>query len=106
MTIAPMPCNEQGLCQRGELVTEPQENDLASILVVEDETIIATDLALRLERFGYVVTGIVDSAEAALLQVEQQPPDLVLMDIVLRGPMDGVEAAEIIRSRYGLPVVF
>lgn len=87
-------------------MAEGQEKKLARILVVEDETIIAADLALRLERFGYVVTAMADSAEEALRQVEQNPPDLVLTDIVLKGPMDGVEVADIIRSRYGLPVVF
>ena len=61
---------------------------------------------MRLERFGYVVTGMVDTAEAALHQVEYGSPDLVLMDIVLKGATDGVALAETIRSRYGLPVVF
>ena len=80
--------------------------DRARILVVEDEAIVAEDIRLTLESFGYDVCGVVPAGEDALAQVEKEPPDLVLMDIMLQGEMDGVEAAEIIRTRFQVPVVY
>ena len=55
---------------------------------------------------GYTVLACVDSAEKALELVEQESPDLVLMDIVLKGQMDGIEAAALMRSRWGIPAIF
>jgi len=75
-------------------------------MVVEDELIIGRDVKIRLEKMGYVVTSVTTSVEKALEGAELDRPDLVLMDIVLPGPMDGVDAAEQIRSRWGIPVVF
>jgi PAS domain S-box len=76
------------------------------ILIVEDEGIIAVDLKSCVEQLGYTVLACVDSAEKALELVEQEPPDLVLMDIVLKGPMDGIAAAALMRSRWGISVIF
>ena len=76
------------------------------ILIVEDEGLIALDLKKRLEQAGYVVPAIEDNAPDALLAVENLQPDLVLMDIRLRGPRDGIEAADEIRRRFCLPVMF
>ncbi len=76
------------------------------ILLVEDELIIAQDEKQLLESLGYVVTGIASSGEAALRSVEEDTPDLVLMDIVLKGDMDGIEVAEKIREQYDVPAVF
>jgi PAS domain S-box-containing protein len=76
------------------------------ILVVEDETIIADHLAQLLEQTGYGIAGIVHSGEDAVKAAEESLPDLVLMDIVLEGDLDGVEAAGAIRSRLGIPVVY
>jgi two-component system, cell cycle sensor histidine kinase and response regulator CckA len=76
------------------------------ILVVEDEVIIAMEIKDRLGRLGYSVPAIVPSGEEAIRKVEEVHPDLVLMDIMLEGKMDGVEAAEIIRGSYDLPVIF
>jgi PAS domain S-box-containing protein len=87
-------------------MTEHKETIKPKILIVEDEAIIAIDLKSCLEQLGYTVLAHVDSAEKALKLAEQDPPDLVLMDIVLKGRMDGIEAGDIIRSRWGIPVVF
>ena len=76
------------------------------ILVVEDELIVAEDLRRRLSAMGYQVTGVVTSGEDALLRVEEVHPDLVVMDISLRGEMDGVTAAHRIREEFGIPVVY
>jgi len=78
----------------------------ASILIVEDEYIVARDIAARVERQGYAVTDIVASGEDAVKQAGVTRPDLVLMDIKLAGPMDGVEAAEKIRASHDIPVVY
>ncbi|MBP1678539.1 MAG: hybrid sensor histidine kinase/response regulator [Bacteroidetes bacterium] len=78
----------------------------ASILIVEDEYIVARDIAARVERQGYRVAEIVASGEDAVTQAGVTRPDLVLMDIKLSGPMDGVEAAEKIRASHDIPVVY
>ncbi len=76
------------------------------VLLVEDELLIAQDAKLALEALGYEVTGIETSGEAALRNVAADVPDLVLMDIMLDGTMDGIEAAKEIRVRYDLPVIY
>jgi PAS domain S-box-containing protein len=76
------------------------------VLVVEDESIVALDIKTRLVGLGYTVVGMVPSGEEAVQKVADTSPDLVLMDINLRGQMDGVQAAEQIRSLYTTPVVF
>ncbi|MFA5159246.1 MAG: PAS domain S-box protein [Candidatus Omnitrophota bacterium] len=76
------------------------------ILIVEDEFITATDLKTNLEGIGYTVSGIARTGEEAVQLAEQDPPDLVLMDIKLGSPMDGIETAEILRAGTGVPVVY
>jgi len=76
------------------------------ILVVEDEVIVAQDIAGRLKKLGYAVTATVSSGEEAIQKAIENPPDLVLMDIVLKGDMDGVTAAEKIRTNKNVPTVF
>jgi two-component system cell cycle sensor histidine kinase/response regulator CckA len=76
------------------------------ILIVEDEAIVAMDIAMRLELSGYQVVGTAPSAERALTLARSQRPDLVLMDIRLQGPVDGVDAAIELRRRHQVPVVF
>ncbi|MFH1581617.1 MAG: response regulator [Pseudomonadota bacterium] len=78
----------------------------AQILVVEDEGIIAKDIQNTLESLGYAVPAIASSGEEAIKKATETLPDLVLMDIVLEGHMDGVEAAERIRDRFDIPVVY
>ena len=76
------------------------------ILVVEDEAIVARDIERQLRKAGYEVPAVVASAEAAIEQAGQTSPDLVLMDIRLQGPVDGIEAAREIREQFKLPVIF
>jgi CheY-like chemotaxis protein len=76
------------------------------ILMAEDERIIGADLRRCLRRMGHTVVGIVASGEEAIAHAHRCQPDLVLMDIRLRGPLDGVEAAEHIRTQLDIPVVF
>jgi PAS domain S-box-containing protein len=76
-----------------------------SILVVEDESIVAKDVANRLQHLGYRVMGTVASGEDAV-QAAKLAPDLVLMDIMLKGPMDGIEAARRIAETLDIPIVY
>ena len=76
------------------------------ILVVEDERIIACDIKYCLESSGYIVPTVIAYGEKAITQVEELQPDLVLMDIMLKGEMNGIQAAEIIINNYNIPVVF
>jgi CheY-like chemotaxis protein len=76
------------------------------ILVVEDERIVAVALQEVLKYMGYAVTGIAASAEKAIQEAAEARPDLVLMDIRLRGNLDGLRAAKEIRAQFGIPVVY
>ncbi len=76
------------------------------ILVVEDEKIIQLDLRYQLERLGYVVAGVASSGEEAIAKAAQLEPDLVLMDVRLKGEMDGIAAARRIRAIREIPVIY
>lgn len=76
------------------------------ILIVEDDEFVARDLALRLEGLGYTVAGSLTSGEAVLEQTAAHKPDLILMDIVLAGSIDGIEAARQIQQKMDVPLVF
>jgi len=78
----------------------------AHILIVEDEVIVAADLAGKLTRLGYTVCGSTARGEDALVLAQERRPDLVLMDIRLAGAMDGVETAEHLRRDCDLPVIY
>jgi two-component system, cell cycle sensor histidine kinase and response regulator CckA len=77
-----------------------------AVMVVEDEQLIAKDIADTLTKLGYDVTGTVASAEACVESAANRRPDLVLMDIHLQGEVDGIEAARLLRERFDIPVVF
>jgi CheY-like chemotaxis protein len=78
-----------------------------SILIVEDEGLIALHLMETLANAGFEVREPVPSGEEALRHVERVPrPDLILMDITLDGQLDGIETASRIRTRYDIPVIF
>jgi len=77
----------------------------ASILVVEDEGIVALDLKRILENLDYEVCGIAATGEEAIKITESERPDVVLMDIRLPGGMDGIEAGSQIRSLFNTPVI-
>ncbi|HYL34975.1 MAG TPA: response regulator [Bryobacteraceae bacterium] len=76
------------------------------IVIVEDEGLIAADLESRLKAGGYSVPGIADSAHTALEVIEKTAPDLVLMDIRLKGAEDGIEAAGLVRKKLDVPVIY
>ncbi len=76
------------------------------ILVVEDESIVAKDIQMSLKDLGYAVSAVVSSGEEAIKKAEENNPDLVLMDIVLQDEMDGITAADQIRSRFNIPVIY
>jgi PAS domain S-box-containing protein len=78
---------------------------MASILVVEDELIVAMDLQSVLLEMGYVVTAVVPSGEEAIEAAARRKPDLVLMDIMLRGHIDGVTTARLMREMFRIPVI-
>ena len=78
----------------------------ARILVVEDERVVAEHVANILRNFGYDVIAVVSSGEDAVKIAEKKLPDLVLMDIMLEGDMNGIEATGQVRSRFGIPVVY
>ncbi|MDP3623471.1 MAG: response regulator, partial [Methanobacteriaceae archaeon] len=76
------------------------------LLVVEDESIVAMDIKHRAEGLGYTVMSIASSGEEAIEKTKKYKPDLVLMDIVLKGKMDGVEAAQVIQEEFDIPIVY
>jgi PAS domain S-box-containing protein len=78
----------------------------ARILIVEDENIVAFNIQNRLEGLGYTVAAVISAGEAALQKVAETHPDLVLMDIKLKGVVDGIQAAEQIRNEFEIPVVY
>jgi CheY-like chemotaxis protein len=78
----------------------------ATILVVEDEMIVALDLQFKLERMGYRVPATAMTGEEAVALADQLRPDMVLMDIGLKGDLDGIAAALRIKEQFGLPIAF
>lgn len=78
----------------------------ATILVVEDEYLVALSMQRKLESMGYSVPDTVATGEEAIRQTEQLQPDLVLMDIMLAGQLDGIAAADTIRQRYNIPIIY
>ncbi|MBA4393097.1 MAG: PAS sensor protein [Desulfobacca sp.] len=73
---------------------------------MEDEMLVALDIRKILQELGHYILGTVDSGEEALQMVEEGRPDLVLMDIMLKGSLDGVKTAELIRNQFDIPVVY
>lgn len=78
----------------------------AKVLIVEDEVIVAEDLATRLMRLGYEVTASCLNGADALEAAARQQPDIVLMDIMLQGALDGIDAADRLRKDFAAPVIF
>jgi two-component system, NtrC family, sensor kinase len=78
----------------------------SQILIVEDESIVAMDIENALKSFRYSVLPVASSAQEAIQRSEESHPDLVLMDIRLKGTMDGIEAATHIRERFDIPVLY
>ena len=86
--------------------TDPTHMAAKRILIVEDEPDIANLIRQFLEKSGYEVAATAATGEEALAHAERLLPDLALMDISLRGPLDGVETADRVFTRFGIPVVF
>lgn len=80
--------------------------DKVQIMIVEDDMIIAADIMMQLNQLGYEVTGIFPRGEDALKQLEATKPDIILMDINLKGKMDGIEVGQQIYTRYALPLIY
>ncbi len=81
-------------------------HEKAKILIVEDEAIIAMEIESQLQSLGFDVTSIVNTGENATEKAEMDNPDLILMDIRIKGEMDGIDTAEEVQNRYGIPVIF
>lgn len=78
----------------------------ASVLIVEDDDILARVEDWRLKSLGYIVSGRAASGAEAMESVMSRKPDVVLMDINIRGTMDGIETAQMIKKGYNIPVVY
>jgi two-component system response regulator LytT len=77
-----------------------------NILITEDESIVAKDIQMSLKKLGYNVIGICNNGEDAIRTAEEHRPDVILMDIMLKGEMSGIEAADQIRKRLNIPIIF
>ena len=78
----------------------------ANIMVVEDEGVVSIDIRNMLKKAGYGIAAVAFQGNEAVEKAELSAPDLVLMDIGLKGEIDGIEAAKRIRDRFQIPVVF
>jgi DNA-binding LytR/AlgR family response regulator len=76
------------------------------ILVVEDEMLIGAKIAMFLSELGYEVTAILPRAEEALVHIVENKPDLALLDVQLKGEMDGITLAELLQKQHSLPIIF
>ena len=78
----------------------------ARIFIVEDEAIVAKDIEISLKNLGFAVSGTAFSGEKAIINIGENRPDLVLMDIMLKGEMNGIDAASQIKARFNIPVIY
>lgn len=81
-------------------------SDKKKIFITEDEFIVSKNLQYKLESLGYIVTGTSPSGEMAIEQIRKNQPDLVLMDIMLAGDLDGIDTARKIREEFDIPIIF
>lgn len=77
-----------------------------NVLVVEDESIVSKDIQYSLKKLGYNVVGAAASGDRAIELARSEKPDIVLMDIMLKGEMNGIETAEVMKTELGIPVIF
>lgn len=78
----------------------------ANVLIVDDEVVVAEDIRRQLRSLGYTVVGVASSGVDAIRLGGEHRPDLILMDIKLKGAMDGIEAARSIQERFDIPVIY
>lgn len=76
------------------------------ILIVEDEMIIAAKISLHLEQLGYEVAGIIPRGEEAVLHCRENAPDVLLLDVNLKGNIDGVETAQVLQKEMDIPIIY
>ena len=76
------------------------------VLIVEDEMIIGANISLQLSNLGYEVSGIIPRGEEALLHIKQNPPDIVLLDIQLKGRLDGIDTAQLMQKDHDIPIIY
>ena len=76
------------------------------ILIVEDEMIIAANISLQLSELGYEITGILPRGEEALAHINEEMPDIVLLDIQLKGEMDGIQTAQLMQLEHNIPIIY
>ena len=100
------PCGSRPAFSGLQWATGNAMEPVPAIFLVEDEMIVAEDLRETLEGLGYLVAGHERTGERALENIPSAQPSLVLMDIHLAGPLDGIETAIGIHSRWGIPVIF
>jgi CheY-like chemotaxis protein len=86
--------------------TAPQNGSGVKVLIVEDEGIIALDISLIVAKLGHSVSGVVYSGEESVREAGKIRPDVVLMDIRLKGKIDGLQAARMIGARYHIPIIY
>jgi signal transduction histidine kinase len=79
---------------------------IINILIVEDELLIAKNLSQKLEKLGYKIADIVSSGADAIQRAQELKPDLILMDIVIKGEIDGIETAAIINQKFDIPIIY
>ena len=89
-----------------EVVLRLDPDKRACILVVEDDALIASHIGMVLDEAGYGITGIVGSGPEALSLAAEKSPTLVLIDILIAGPIDGIELACALRERFDVPAIF
>lgn len=76
------------------------------ILIVEDEMVIAANISLQLTNLGYEVTGLLPRGEQVLMHIKETPPDIILLDIQLKGQLDGIEVGQLIQTTQPTPLVY
>lgn len=81
-------------------------NTIPIILIAEDEALVALDIRRAVTKFGYNVGAISSTGESIIKKAEKEKPDLILMDIWLKGNINGIEAAKFIKNKYNIPIIF
>ena len=76
------------------------------VLIVEDEMIIAANTSLQLTNLGYEVSGIVSRGEEVLIHIKDSLPDIILLDIQLKGELDGIETAHQVQEHFDIPIIY
>jgi CheY-like chemotaxis protein len=86
--------------------SKPSATNRASVLIVEDEIIVGMEIREKLQSLGWRVSGLVTSGSEALAAAEADRPDVVLMDITIKGEIDGIETARRLQARHRIPIIF